>query len=494
MTHTRNVYLSKDVRSLCQWLRSTNQAISNWSYASSLSTGQSFKVVSQIVLTIVFLLLSLPVTASVLGFVGFDSSQGQHHDVVISPDGGFVYSMQSVTAGDGHFQINVYSRDGNTGVLALVESVDHLDMATTMSSLAGIAISPDGTHLYAIGTIDNPFEQAVIWFERNSATGQLAYSGRVVSGTDFSGLTNPSGSMVISPDGFFLYIADIGGWGGIGVFRRSVNGVLDWVATMESDVNQDNLQSLNEIHLSEEGRSLYATSSIGYLYVFSRHTENGGLTALQTFVDQSHDRENGIPGLSNAEETIVTGDGRFLYLSGMIANEAAPGSDGQYNVVTFQRDTGDGRLTYLGNNTNQAQYASSMDWDTLWWPTVLALSPDSEQRFLYVAAHIASAINLFRRDPETGVLSWVGWEVDGVNGVKLDGINKMALSADGRHIYAGLENGQGVSVFDTRADLSLVKRDDVDPIAPSTTLTYTLSVTNSGPADAQNVVITDNPA
>ncbi|MEW8687737.1 MAG: beta-propeller fold lactonase family protein [Candidatus Thiodiazotropha sp.] len=442
------------------------------------------------IMTVAFMLLSLPAGASVLGFVEYESTVGGNHDIAISPDGGFVYGMELESVGS--YKINVYSRDPDSGALDLVESVDTLDGATTMSNLAGLAISPDGSQLYTVGMTGTPTEHAIIWFNRSSTTGRLTYGGRVVSGTDFTALTNPSGSMAISPDGLFLYMADIGGWGSIGIFQRAGNGVLNWVATVESDVNTDNLHNLNEVYVSPDGSSLYATSIGGYLYSFSRNTGSGGLTALQTLVDLSIDDVNGLPGLKNAEEPIVTADGRFLYLTGLIANDIISTADDQYNVVTFQRDTGDGTLTYLNNTTNTTQHSSSTDWDTLWWPTALALSPDNEQRFLYVGAYIADAINLFRRNDQTGALSWVGWEVDGQNGAELDGINKMALSPDGRHIYAGLENGQGVTVFDTRADLSLVKQDDMDPIAPSATLTYTLAVTNLGPADAQNLVITDN--
>ncbi len=441
------------------------------------------------ILSALLLFISLPLNASVLGFVEFESTQGGNHDIAISPDGEYVYGME--LEGVGGYQINVYSRDANTGALDLVETVDTLDGTTTMSNLAGIAISPDGTHLYTVGATDEPFGHALIWFDRNDTTGRLSYGGRVVSGTDFTGLTNPSGSIAISPDGFFLYVGDIGGWGSIGIFQRAGNGVLSWVATVESDLNSDNLHNLNEVYISPDGNSLYATSLGGYLYVFSRNATTGALTAQQTFADLSIDDVNGLPGLKNAEEPIVTNDGRFLYLAGLIANDAVSSADDQYNVASFQRDTGDGSLTYLGNTTNQAQHGSYTDWDTLWWPTALALSPDSEQQFLYVGAYIADAINLFKRDPQSGALSWVGWEEDGLNSAELDGIDKMVLSPDGRHIYAGLENGQGVSVFDTRTDLSLVKSDDVDPVAPSATLSYTLAVTNSGPADAQNLVITD---
>ena len=41
------------------------------------------------------------------------------------------------------------------------------------------------------------------------------------------------------------------------------------------------------------------------------------------------------------------------------------------------------------------------------------------------------------------------------------------------------------------ADLSIAKSDDVDPIVAGGTLTYTVTVTNAGPSDAVNVVVTD---
>jgi len=435
------------------------------------------------------LLTTLPVSASVLGFVEYESTTGGDYDLAISPDGKYVYSMHLESVSN--YKINVYSRNSNTGALNLVESVGNLDGTTTMSNLRGLAISPDGNHLYTIGTTANPFETGIIWFDRDSTSGQLSYGGRVVSGTDFTSMTNPSGSITLSPDGFFLYTADIGGWGSIGVFQRASNGVLTWVATVDSDLNSDNLHNLNEVYVSPDGKSLYATSVGGYLYVFSRNTIGGGLTPLQKLSDLSLDPVDGLPGIKNAEETIVTEDNRFLYLTGMIANDPGNTSDDEYNVVTFQRDTTDGTLTFLSNTTNQAQYSSYSDWDTLWWPTAMALSPDTDQQFLYVAAKIADGINLFKRDPVSGALSWVGWEVDSINNTELNEVDKMVLSPDGRHLYAALETGHGVSVFDTRADLSLVKSDDIDPVSPSATLTYTLAVTNLGPADAQNVVITD---
>ncbi len=53
------------------------------------------------------------------------------------------------------------------------------------------------------------------------------------------------------------------------------------------------------------------------------------------------------------------------------------------------------------------------------------------------------------------------------------------------------ETATDQTTVETQADLEIVKSDDPDPVAAGATLTYTLTYTNNGPSDAQNVVIVD---
>ena len=46
--------------------------------------------------------------------------------------------------------------------------------------------------------------------------------------------------------------------------------------------------------------------------------------------------------------------------------------------------------------------------------------------------------------------------------------------------------------MNTSADLEIVKTDSPDPVLAGNNLTYTLSVTNVGPSDAQTVSLTDS--
>ncbi len=55
------------------------------------------------------------------------------------------------------------------------------------------------------------------------------------------------------------------------------------------------------------------------------------------------------------------------------------------------------------------------------------------------------------------------------------------------------DNNRAEEPTDVRpeVDLSITKTDSVDPVTPGEQLTYTLQVTNSGPSDASNVIVTD---
>ncbi len=234
------------------------------------------------------------------------------------------------------------------------------------------------------------------------------------------------------------------------------------------------------------------TALTGQLYVFARDVIAGTLTAQQTF-KAKFDTIEGVAGLANAQDVIVTGDDRFVYVTGNIEGDPINSSDDQYSIVSFSRDTNDGTLALIGATTNTTVANSVSDWDTLWEVNSLALGPEADQKFLYAGANIFGSINVFRRDPSNGSLRWVGWvehDRTAAASVDLSGVERISLSTDGRHIYAALATGIGV--LDTRADLSLVKTDSVDPVAPSGSFAYTLAVTNNGPSDAQNVLVTDN--
>src|SRR5205823_7292353 len=56
----------------------------------------------------------------------------------------------------------------------------------------------------------------------------------------------------------------------------------------------------------------------------------------------------------------------------------------------------------------------------------------------------------------------------------------------------GNNSATQTTAVDTQADLVVTKTDDPDPVIAGNNVTYTITVTDNGPSDAQNVQVTDS--
>ncbi|MCX7557222.1 beta-propeller fold lactonase family protein [Xanthomonadaceae bacterium JHOS43] len=73
-------------------------------------------------------------------------------------------------------------------------------------------------------------------------------------------------------------------------------------------------------------------------------------------------------------------------------------------------------------------------------------------RFVYVAGQAADAIAVFERDVDSGQLAWRSQVQDGEMGVDgIGGIATLALSPDGRHLYAGGASDHAIAGFSIHA-------------------------------------------
>jgi 6-phosphogluconolactonase (cycloisomerase 2 family) len=137
-----------------------------------------------------------------------------HHSLAFSADGAFLYVGNHVEdPADGW--IATFSRNPASGTLTAVPPV-LLATAVDAGCLFGIegdtgmAVSPDGRRFYA----NHPWESAVVAFDRDPATGLLAFDSALCDesigmGSDpnaVDGLFASQGT-TLSPDGRFVYVA-----------------------------------------------------------------------------------------------------------------------------------------------------------------------------------------------------------------------------------------------------------------------------------------------
>jgi 6-phosphogluconolactonase (cycloisomerase 2 family) len=347
-------------------------------------------------------------------------------DVTVSPDGSHLYA-----AGYDDDSVAVFSRDGITGRLTFIEV--HKDGVGGVDGLRrahAVAVSPDGTHLYAAGY----GEGAVAVFGRSAATGRLTFVQAYKDGT--AGVDGIQGAraVAVSPDGAHVYVA---GYmeDALAVFARdSATGALSFCQVIRDNTDGvDGLDGVRGLTLAADGAHLYATGrSDSAVAVFSRDAATGQLT----FVEMLRDGAGGVDGLYGARAVAVSSDGGFIYAMGHYDDA----------VAVFDRDAATGRLTFV-----EMQEDGAAGVDGLNGACDVVVSPDGAH--LYAAGYYDNAVAVFDRDAATGRLAYEEMQQDGGGGVDgLSAISSLTLSPDGYYLYAAGYYDSAVAVFSVDSD------------------------------------------
>jgi 6-phosphogluconolactonase (cycloisomerase 2 family) len=318
--------------------------------------------------------------------------------VVLSPDERFAYTPSNFSNAIGVF---ARSPGGKLNQLGCISSLaPGCQLAVNTGLAFAVAIAPDGRSLYLTTTSPtNTLDQ----FARDPATGGVtqlagpdACLGVDAACTQTANLHQPRG-LVISPDGRFAYVA---------VFSRDaatsrltpVSCVRQGRGTAACRGSAHNLDGATDIDLSADGRSLYVTSYRGdAITAFARNPGSGALSEVGCWAEHATLGCITARGLDGAYDLAISPDGRNVYVAARVSSA----------IATFERDAATGALTQLAGENGCIAQAGADGCRLPTSPSLLgargvAVSPDG--RNVYAGAFSASALSILRRKPTTGAL------------------------------------------------------------------------------------------
>jgi len=330
----------------------------------------------------------------------------------------------------------------STSLLRFVEF--HRDGANSVDGLDGawgISMSPDGKNVYATSVIDD----ALVVFRRNSTTGQLSFLEMEKDGTNGADGLDGVVALAISPDGKHAYAAGVGD-NSIALYTRSdFDGALTYVEKYVDNAGGiDGVSAPLGVTVSPDGLNVYAAGNgDSAIAVFSRNAATGKLTFMARIKDNDQNNGKTVDSLFGAWNVTVSPDNLHVYITSNVDDA----------VTVFSRNATTGALTYLQSVRDGVDGFDGLD-----GASGLLVSPDGNQ--VYVAGDQDDAIAILRRDPATGLLTFVR-KIFSANGVpRLDGVNWIATNPEGTDVFATSAFGDAIVVFSrdrANGDLTFVE-------------------------------------
>ena len=321
-----------------------------------------------------------------------------------------------------------------------------------LSNPVGVAVSPDGEHVYATASGDD----SVALFDRDQATGALTYLGCVSANTNVvacttiavistgdgqdTGLNEPR-SPVFSGNGEFLYVVSPSDDAVTTFSRDSVTGTLSWLSCVTTgtttpctgvpasvaggaNTGMDDPQAIavlpNSLYVVSAGDDaithfgrVAATGAISYVNcrtteVASGPVGGGGSGACASVGVPAADGVN--TGLERVSTVAVSPDGRSLYLTSFF----------DHAVTRFSRNLANGALVYRNCITGDSDGAGSAGTNAcdetpdatpnanssgLGGVTGVVVSPDGAN--VYATMSSDHGVTRFERDAANGAISFV---------------------------------------------------------------------------------------
>ena len=359
---------------------------------------------------------------------GLDGSQG----IAITPDGRHVYATGSF---DNSLVTLSRAPDGTLTFLGVVfdttPGVDGLD------SPRGTAVSPDGKHVYVAALFDN----SVAVFSRDAGTGVLTFVEVNKEGGGVEGLGGAHG-VTVSPDGKHVYVAArtddaVTVWD-----RDAVSGALAFVQSVTQGVGGvTGLEEVEGVVVTPDGKFVYSAAEGSHaIAVFARDSDTGELDFVEAVVDGA----GGVDGLHAANSVVVSPDGKHLYASGEFDNGSLDDDD---LGGVFSRNQMTGRLTFV--EVIPPFIDTTGDFECFGVSGGGGIAIDSAGDQVLVTESWNTVLLAFARSSNTGRLELAHAGCHFSAG--LGNINQVVASSDGLNVYTTGLNGS-VGIFGSRCD------------------------------------------
>ena len=289
-----------------------------------------------------------------------------------------------------------------------------------LSGISDVAVSADGKFVYTASYASN----AVSVFERNLATGALTYRSTT------TGIVNAF-SVDVSSDNKSVYVASPGGQ--VYAYSRDLTtGALTAVNSLSGTPTS----GFVSVSVSPDAKTVYGVGgNPSGLAVFSRDPDTGAMALLADYSDNSNGHLLGQyfgPVTSPIKNIASSANGLFVYVTSTFDDA----------ISLFSRDAATGTLAQL------AVYSDGVAGvDGLQGASSVKITPDG--KYLYVSGQGESSIAIFSVNGVSGELTYVAKVTNGVDGISnLIGARSLAISPDGRYVYASAITSDSVTAFD----------------------------------------------